>query len=609
MSKDHISLRLGIAFSLLIALLVAVGWLGLRQMAHINRDLEEIANERWAKVQLAREALSYSNLNNRITMEIFFLKDKTQIDPLLARRAENTGRISALVQKIEEHVESGKEKDLLDAIKAARTPYIDSYLRGVALLVNKHNYEEAQRNMAQDTLPLLITYHNAWNAFVEFQGDQMDEAARASRASYAATRKLTLGLIILSFLVATLIAVFVTRSLTAEIAQRKRAEQELARNAEELARSNEEKDALLENAARFRIVAEAATDAIVTIDQQSRILFVNPAAGRIFGYEQAEMLGQSLTMLIPPHLREHHRAGLKRYIATGQKHLNWARVEITGLHKSGAEIPVEISFGEFTAEGRHMFAAILRDVTERKRAEQELAQRAEELARSNAELEMFAYVASHDLQEPLRMVASYTQLLARRYKEKLDAEAHEFIGFAVDGASRMQQLIQDLLSYSRLTTKGKPRNLTQSEAVCNVALENLQKSIEDSRAVVCVGPLPAVLADATQLTQLFQNLIGNAIKYRNERKPEIRVAAKPDGDEWLFSIQDNGIGIDPQYFERIFQMFQRLHTRAEYSGTGIGLALCRKIVERHGGRIWVESQPGKGSTFLFTIPQAKRMEK
>ncbi len=573
MSKDHISLRLGIAFSLLIVLLVAVGWLGLRQMAHINRNLEEIANERWVKVQLAREALSYSNLNNRITMEIFFLKYKTQIDPLLARRAENTGRISALVQKIEEHVESGKEKDLLDAIRAARAPYIDSYLRGVALLVYKHNYEEAQRNMAQDTLPLLITYHNAWNAFVEFQGYQMDEAARASRASYAATRKLTLGLIILSFLVATLIAVFVTRSLTAEIAQRKRAEQELARNAEELARSNEEKDALLENAARFRIVAEAATDAIVTIDQQSRILFVNPAAGRIFGYEQAEMLGQSLTMLIPPHLREHHRAGLKRYIATGQKHLNWARVEITGLHKSGAEIPVEISFGEFTAEGRHMFAAILRDVTERKRAEQELAQRAEELARSNAELEMFAYVASHDLQEPLRMVASYTQLLARRYKEKLDAEAHEFIGFAVDGASRMQQLIQDLLSYSRLTTKGKPRNLTQAEAVCNVALENLQKSIEDSRAVVCVGPLPAVLADATQLTQLFQNLIGNAIKYRNERKPEIRVAAKPDGDEWLFSIQDNGIGIDPQYFERIFQMFQRLHTRAEYSGTGIGLAL------------------------------------
>ena len=244
-------------------------------------------------------------------------------------------------------------------------------------------------------------------------------------------------------------------------------------------------------------------------------------------------------------------------------------------------------------------------VADRKRAEQHLAQRAEELARSNAELELFAYVASHDLQEPLRMVASYTQLLARRYMGKLGGEADEFIGFAVDGATRMQQLIQDLLSYSRLTTKGKAFNFTQAEVACNSALENLHASIKESNAQVSIETLPGVFADATQLTQLFQNLIGNAIKYRNERRPEIRVAAKPNGNEWTFSVQDNGIGIEPQYSERIFQMFQRLHTRAEYSGTGIGLAVCRKIVERHGGRIWVESQPGKGSIFLFTIPRVE----
>ena len=253
--------------------------------------------------------------------------------------------------------------------------------------------------------------------------------------------------------------------------------------------------------------------------------------------------------------------------------------------------------------------AQLGQVVERKRAEQELASKAEELARSNAELELFAYVASHDLQEPLRMVASYTQLLARRYKGKLDAQADEFISFAVDGATRMQQLIQDLLSYSRLTTRGKTLSLTQAEAACNSALENLQESIKESNAQVSTGLLPAVFADATQLTQLFQNLIGNAIKYRNERRPEIHVAAKSNGNEWIFSVQDNGIGIEPQYSERIFQMFQRLHTRAEYSGTGIGLAVCRKIVERHGGKIWVESQPGKGSTFLFTIPRAEGTEK
>jgi NO-binding membrane sensor protein with MHYT domain/signal transduction histidine kinase len=247
----------------------------------------------------------------------------------------------------------------------------------------------------------------------------------------------------------------------------------------------------------------------------------------------------------------------------------------------------------------------LGQVVERTRAQEVLARKADELARSNADLEQFAYVASHDLQEPLRMVASYTQLLARRYRGKLDADADDFIGFAVDGATRMQALIQDLLSFSRVTTKGRSLQYIDAKAACDSACANLQRSIEKAAAVVSVAPLPSVLADAGQLTQLFQNLIGNAIKYRNDREPKIHVAAKPTGATWTFSVQDNGIGIDPQYWERIFQMFQRLHTRDEYSGTGIGLAICRKIVERHGGRIWVESQLGHGSTFLFTIPQTE----
>jgi PAS domain S-box-containing protein len=262
-----------------------------------------------------------------------------------------------------------------------------------------------------------------------------------------------------------------------------------------------------------------------------------------------------------------------------------------------------------TSELRRANEQLERDITERKAVQQELTLKLEGLARSNAELEQFAYVASHDLQEPLRMVASYTQLLGRRYKGKLDADADEFIGFAVDGASRMQQLIVDLLSYSRLTTRGKALTLTQAEDACNAAIGNLQESIKDSKALVSVGPLPAVLADAGQLAALFQNLIGNAIKYRNERRPEIRVEARPQGNEWVFSVQDNGIGIESQYFERIFQMFQRLHSRKDYAGTGIGLAICKKIVERHGGRIWLESEPRRGSTFLFAIPHAERMQR
>ena len=231
-----------------------------------------------------------------------------------------------------------------------------------------------------------------------------------------------------------------------------------------------------------------------------------------------------------------------------------------------------------------------------------LRQTSLELQRSNAELEQFAYVASHDLQEPLRMVTSYLQLLERRYRDRLDQDASEFIGFAVDGASRMQTLIQDLLAYSRVGTRGGAFTPTDCDAVLDRVLAGLGVSIAESGARIAREPLPTVTVDSSQMGQLLQNLVGNAIKFRGESPPRIRVAAESRPEDWLFSVQDNGIGIDPAHAERIFQVFQRLHGIGKYPGTGIGLAVCKKIVERHGGTIWVESEAGAGSTFFFTIP-------
>jgi len=242
------------------------------------------------------------------------------------------------------------------------------------------------------------------------------------------------------------------------------------------------------------------------------------------------------------------------------------------------------------------------DITERKKREEELHNLTEELKRSNADLEQFAYSASHDLQAPLRGIEGFIKLLSKRYKGKLDAKADEFIEFTIEGVQRMKMLIKDLLEYSQIGTKNKNFSSVDSSIPLALALANLQRSIEENKAAVTYDALPNVLADSSQLSRLFQNLIGNAIKFHGNELPKIHISAELKGEEWIFAVSDNGIGIDPKNFDRIFSVFQRLHTREEYEGTGIGLASCKKIVERHGGRIWVVSEIGKGTTFYFTLP-------
>jgi len=273
-----------------------------------------------------------------------------------------------------------------------------------------------------------------------------------------------------------------------------------------------------------------------------------------------------------------------------------------------AKEELEIQVAARTAELREANIHLSVELDERRRAEAKLARYATDLRRSNAELEQFAYVASHDLQEPLRMVASFTQLLAKRYQGKLDKDADEFIGFAVDGANRMQMLINDLLALSRVGTRGKPLEPTDCEAILGYALTNLAAMLQETGARVTHDPLPTVLADGMQMGQMFQNLLINALKFQGRESPEVHISAQRQNNEWLFSVRDNGIGIAQKYQERIFAVFQRLHRREDYPGTGLGLALCKKIAERHGGRIWVESEPGRGSTFYFTIPGGRENE-
>jgi PAS domain S-box-containing protein len=359
---------------------------------------------------------------------------------------------------------------------------------------------------------------------------------------------------------------------------------------------------------RYRGLLEAAPDAMVVVNPAGEIVLLNVQAEKQFGYHRDELVGQKVKNIIPEGFAERLIADGTRSAAEALAQQIGTGIELNGRRKDGTEFPIEIMLSPLESAEGVLVTAAIRNITERKRSEEQLAKTMGELKRSNEELQQFAYVSSHDLQEPLRMVTSYTQLLAGRYKGRLDSDADEFIAFAVDGCDRMQGLIKDLLVYSRAGTNGRVLREVSAENALKEALANLRATIDQSGAVVTHDALPAIRTDETQLTQVFQNLVGNAIKYHGAEVPRVHVSVtKNGGDERIFSVRDNGLGIDPQYFDRIFILFQRLHGRDEFEGTGIGLAICKKILERLGGRIWVESQANKGSTFYFALPET--MEK
>jgi PAS domain S-box-containing protein len=355
---------------------------------------------------------------------------------------------------------------------------------------------------------------------------------------------------------------------------------------------------------KYRELVQNANSIILRMDPQGVITFFNEFAQGFFGYGEDEILGRNIvgTIVPPTDTAGHDLAAM--IAAIGQHPERFANNENENVKSSGERVWISwTNKGVVDEQGAVTeILCIGNDVTERKRAEDLLEVKAQELARSNADLEQFAYVVSHDLQSPLTVISGFSDLLGRHCRGKLDDKAEEYLTHIQEGVRRQQHLIKDLLDYSRVTTRGKEFAPVDCNQLLEQVLNDLSLLIQEKGAVVRHDPLPLVMADASQLGRVFQNLIGNALKFCREGTPEVQIGAERGDQEWRFWVRDNGIGIAPKDYDRVFMMFERLHDRSEYPGTGIGLAICQKIVERHGGRIWVESEPGRGSIFSFTLP-------
>lgn len=377
-----------------------------------------------------------------------------------------------------------------------------------------------------------------------------------------------------------------TRALRLEVESRKQAEERLTHHLEAERLTGE---------ARLRSYFDAAPQAILAVSETGAIKLVNLSTEQMFGYSRIELLGQPIEMLLPEALRAAHVEHRKGFYGQPHTRTSGHGLALSGRRKDGSEFPVEVGLGFVNTEEGVLGLGLVTDITA-------VTRTAHELRRSNEELEQFAYLASHDLQEPLRMVTGYLELLERRYRDQLDDDAREFIRIAVDGAARMRGLIKDLLRFSRVGTQAVEIRGVPCAGLLKDAVANLEAAIEGSGAQVTWDEMPVIPADPGLLTQVFQNLIANAIKFQKTGAPEIHVSAQFHHGEHHFSVRDNGIGIEKDHADRIFRIFERLHSADTYPGTGVGLAITKRIVERHGGRIWLESTPGAGCTFFFSVP-------
>lgn len=352
----------------------------------------------------------------------------------------------------------------------------------------------------------------------------------------------------------------------------------------------------------LRVVVDTAVDGVILIDARGAVLVFNPACERLFGYRPDEAVGRNVSMLMPPPWREEHDGYLGNYARTGERKIIGIGREVQGQRKDGSTFPMELSVGETRQDGEPLYVGIIHDITERKQSEEQRRQFIEQLVASNEERGHFSHVASHDMQEHLRMVLSFGAMLADEYGARLDAKGRQYLSLSLEAARQMRELVDDLVEYERLSDETGLDAVFDAAAEMKQVCDVLKDAIAASGAQIAVCRLPKLTGSAVRFRRLMQNLLGNAIKYMPPgRSPVIRVSARPDGCHWRFCVKDNGIGIEAAYQRKIFEPFKRLHSKARYQGTGLGLAICEKIVAGFGGKIWVESEPGKGSSFFFTI--------
>lgn len=610
-------LLLAPAVATLALVLVAVGaYYALEQQ---RSTIARINDVRFARLQLVMEANAFTE-EARHDVERLLAAPQGGNDPALAKVAndELLGKVRSVIQTLEfltrQPQLDPREKTAIEDAMGSLRQYAEvvqqTFVARTSDTVSLRRLDSASEVLSWNLAKLIGVEREMTSlAFIESERDSrrlswafsallLISLAAAVGATWVVTRYIRSTVAAIHSAATALSGGNLTRRAEVlsddEIGQTARAFNFLV---DELARRAQE---------RFRLAMDQSPDALILVDRaEMKVLDANVTAARRAGLSRDELLASPIW----GRRLDSNREDLERIYDAVIAMAPETQVEELAIRgPEGAPYPAEVSRRAMLVEGRWVIVISSRDITDRKRADAELQRRLEDLARSNQELERFAYIASHDLAEPLRMVASYAQLLERRYGARLDADAGEFIGFITGGARRMKLLLDDLLAYSRVgRAERKPHEVAMDEVLHDV-LDNLKVLIEEKGAVVEPGALPVVLGDRTELTQLVQNLVGNALKFQPaERTPRVRIEASKHEEGWLFSVADNGIGIAPEYFERIFVIFQRLHARDTYSGTGIGLAICKKVVESQGGRIWVESRPGQGTTFWFTLraPLAK----